>query len=75
VATVTGVPDDYYSQRYFCFACDTEWTYRESIPVEVAGLLFHNDQVLAPVARRRYVWADVERSEPSERRQWTTARC
>jgi len=36
--------DACYAQRYICFGCDREWTYRESIPIEIAGLLFHNDQ-------------------------------
>jgi hypothetical protein len=35
--------DDYYAQRYICFGCDREWTYREAIPIEIAGLLLHND--------------------------------
>jgi len=42
--------DSYYAQRDICFGCDREWTYRESIPIEIAGLLFHNDERWAPLA-------------------------
>jgi hypothetical protein len=36
--------DAYYALRYTWFGCDREWIYRESIPIEIAGLLFHNDE-------------------------------
>jgi hypothetical protein len=43
-ACPTHTSDWYYRRDYICFVCDREWTHRESIPIEIAGLLFDNDQ-------------------------------
>jgi hypothetical protein len=43
--------DAYDAQRSTCFGRDREWTYREAIPIEIVGFLFHNDECWVPAAR------------------------